>query len=144
MKALSYYLLGLTFGAGLVVSGLARPDVILGFLDLGGAWDPTLLIAMAAAVATNAVLVRAAKAQAPATPTRIDARLLAGASIFGLGWGLAGYCPGPAFVGIGSGSSSARVFFVGMTGWMLLARRKRDALPAALGRASTVACPPSV
>ncbi len=96
---------GLLFGAGLVLSGMTRPDKVIGFLDLTGDWDPSLAFVMVGAIGVFAFAAWAARRQtrpvwAPSFqwPTRkdIDARLLLGSALFGLGWGLAGYCPGPA------------------------------------------------
>jgi len=110
---------GLLFGLGLVVSGMANPAKILGFLDVAGSWDPTLLVVFASAVAvttTGFALVRRLEQPRFATefeaapPERIDGGILAGAAIFGVGWGLCGYCPGPAIVSLGRLAPSAFIF----------------------------------
>lgn len=102
---------GLLFGAGLAVSGLVDPLRVLGFLDLAGAWDPTLLFVMGGAIAAAApAYALARRRERPLAAARfylpeagvIDTPLLAGAAIFGVGWGLAGYCPGPAIAGFGA------------------------------------------
>ena len=102
-------LAGLLFGLGLVISGMADPAKVQNFLDLAGIWDPSLAFVMAAAVATaflgfRWVLRRPAPLLAPRfrlpTAKEIDARLLLGAAVFGLGWGLTGFCPGPALVAL--------------------------------------------
>jgi uncharacterized membrane protein YedE/YeeE len=114
---------GLLFGAGLVVSGMTRPEKVLGFLDLAGRWDPSLAFVMGGAVAVAAVGFALARrreaswlgAPMPTLPTRgVDARLLAGSAVFGVGWGLGGFCPGPALVTAGAGSARALVFVAAM------------------------------
>ncbi|HEY1959230.1 MAG TPA: DUF6691 family protein [Polyangiaceae bacterium] len=104
---------GAIFGAGLVVSGMTDTAKVQAFLDVRGAWDPALAFVMAAAVATCAVLYaiarrRAGKDLAPVRP--IDARLVTGAAVFGVGWGLVGACPAPAIVTLGSGALWSIVF----------------------------------
>lgn len=117
---------GLVFGAGLLVSGMAQPAKVIGFLDLSGAWDPTLAFVMVGAIAVHLVAYRlVARLPSPlldgawALPTRrdVDSRLILGAMLFGGGWGLGGYCPGPALTTFVSGASSTLLF----TGSMLVA-----------------------
>lgn len=118
------YGVGLLFGVGLLVSGMARPDKVVGFLDVTGAWDPSLAFVMVGAIAVHAVAYRfVPRLRAPlwaarwGIPTRrdVDWRLLVGAALFGAGWGLGGYCPGPAFTGLATGAASTLLF----TGAML-------------------------
>jgi uncharacterized membrane protein YedE/YeeE len=113
---------GLSFGAGLVLSGMTRPAKVLAFLDVFGEWDPSLAFVMAGAIAVHALgyrLVRRRRRPLGGdrfhVPERgvIDRRLLAGAALFGVGWGLAGYCPGPAVVALASGSLGVAVFALG-------------------------------
>ncbi len=116
---------GILFGLGLVVSGMTDSSKIIGFLDVTGAsggWDPSLALVMAGALVVHVPLVRLAGrrpllANAFAVPghSGIDRRLLIGAVVFGVGWGLAGYCPGPALVAAGSGSGGAIIFVAAMT-----------------------------
>ena len=103
MKALAGYLAGLLFGLGLAVSGMTDPARVIGFLDVAGAWDPTLIFVLGGAVVTTFIGYRLVwRRQAPVLdvrfqlPTRrdLDGRLLGGAALFGIGWGLTGYCPG--------------------------------------------------
>jgi uncharacterized membrane protein YedE/YeeE len=110
---------GVVFGVGLVISGMSDPRNIIGFLDVAGDWNPALALVMAAAIAVHAPVVAAVRRRrAPLfddrfhwpTAIAIDARLVAGAAIFGVGWGLSGYCPGPALVATGSGEASVLVF----------------------------------
>jgi uncharacterized membrane protein YedE/YeeE len=118
---------GLLFGAKLVVSGMTLPTKVIGFLDaFGGAWDPSLALVMVGAIAVHAVVHRVMHgrpsplwAERWSLPTRrdVDARLVLGAALFGLGWGAGGFCPGPALVSLASGAVSSVVF----VGTMLLA-----------------------
>jgi len=121
-------LTGLVFGIGLLVSGMVDPANVLGFLDLAGRWNPSLLFVMAGAVAVAGVGLRMASARTRtllATPIllpqpgSIDRRLVGGATLFGIGWGLAGFCPGPALVALGSGQRQAIVFVLAMLAGML-------------------------
>jgi hypothetical protein len=138
MAIVATFLSGLIFGLGLVVSGLINPAKVLNFLDVAGPWDPSLAITMAAAVAVAGLGYRLAFAkgkpilsetfQLPAA-SAIDARLLAGAALFGIGWGLVGYCPGPAIAGLSLGVSSTVVFVAAMLGGMAIARRLTAGAP---------------
>ena len=121
-------LTGLVFGIGLLVSGMVDPANVLGFLDLAGRWNPSLLFVMAGAVAVAGIGLRIASARTQtllATPMllpkpgNIDRRLVAGSTLFGIGWGLAGFCPGPALVALGSGQRQAIAFVVAMLVGML-------------------------
>lgn len=121
---------GLLFGLGLIVSGMASPTKVLGFLDLAGAWDPSLAFVMAGAIAVGLpafAWARRAKVQMPQT-TRIDRRLVGGSLLFGIGWGLVGLCPGPALVVLGLGDAKALGFVAAMLAGMaifeVLERRK--------------------
>jgi hypothetical protein len=111
---------GALFGTGLVISGMTRPDKVIGFLDLFGSWDPTLMFVMVGAIVVHFTayrLIRRRSAPVLAStwslPTRrdIDVRLVVGAAIFGVGWGLAGYCPGPAVTSLAKGAGP--IVFVG-------------------------------
>ena len=143
MPALTAFAAGLLFGIGLVVSGMANPAKVLGFLDVTGAWDPSLAFVMAGAVAVGMIAFFVAgrrDASLLGTPMRlpdtrrIDRRLVGGSLMFGVGWGIAGFCPGPLLVALGMGYEKAFVFaaamLVGMAAFELLERR-RTALPRA-------------
>ena len=141
MKAnLSAFGAGLLFGIGLWLSGMANPRKVLDFLDIAGDWDPSLLLVMAGAVAVTAsfTLPVILKRKAPLLggafqlPSRrdIDAPLLAGAAIFGLGWGIGGYCPGPALTALSNLTLEALVFVAAMVaGGMLEPRLQPRRLP---------------
>lgn len=116
---------GMLFGVGLVVGGMTLPTKVVGFLDFTGSWDPTLMFVMGGAVMVHAAVYRLVlKRRSPffadafQLPTRkdLDARLIAGAAIFGLGWGLGGYCPGPAVTSLVSGRLEVVAFVIAMVG----------------------------
>jgi uncharacterized membrane protein YedE/YeeE len=133
---LASFVCGLVFGAGLLISGMTEPEKVLGFLDIFGAWDATLAFVMAGAVAVAAFgFAVARRRSAPVFSTAylwpersdIDAPLVAGAALFGIGWGLVGICPGPALVNLAGFSLPIVVFVVamvlGMIGYGLWRRR---------------------
>jgi uncharacterized membrane protein YedE/YeeE len=134
---------GLIFGLGLCVSGLADPSIVQGFLDLAGAWNPTLLFVMGAGLTVTLIGYRLAFGQGHPlwsprfnlpTATAINTSLISGAVIFGVGWGLAGYCPGPAVVSLASGRAEVFIFVTAMVIGMIAVRWMR-ARPAALPKA---------
>jgi uncharacterized protein len=114
---------GALFALGLAISGMTHPSKVLAFLDFAGAWDPSLAFVMAGGVLVNVLLFRVAfrrgtplLARTFALPDSrdIDARLVGGAALFGVGWGLGGFCPGPAVVSLAGGATPFVVFFVAM------------------------------
>lgn len=118
MFVLTSLLAGLVFGLGLIVSGMANPAKVLGFLDLAGRWDPSLALVMAGAIAVGSVAFLLAKNRTRSllgaemklpTASHIDRRLVVGSALFGMGWGIAGFCPGPGLVALGMGESKALV-----------------------------------
>jgi uncharacterized protein len=135
MKTFFSFIAGLIFGIGLIIAGMANPAKVIGFLDLAGAWDPSLGLVMAGAIAVGSIAFAFTKSrtqsllgdamQWPSKRT-IDTRLVAGSMLFGIGWGIAGICPGPALVLLGTGSSKGLIFtaamLVGMGLFILLER----------------------
>ena len=124
-------LAGALFGLGLAVSGMTDPDKVLNFLDLAGRWDPSLALVMGGALAITipgyAWLGRRGAGWAgvtlpPPPSTRIDGRLLAGSALFGIGWGIAGYCPGPGLANLAHASLEAFVFVAALVAGSQLAR----------------------
>ncbi len=131
MRSLAALLAGALFGVGLALARMTDPTVVLGFLDLFGRFDPRLAFVLAGAVGTALLGFRLVlRRQRPVldgvfhlpAARKVDARLLAGAALFGVGWGLAGYCPGPALVGVAGGIGTAAVFVPAMIGGSLLQR----------------------
>ena len=129
-RSVAALLIGVVFGVGLAVSQMTNPEKVLAFLNVPGDWDASLLLVMAAAVIVTFFGYPWATKHAPLfetkhylpTATRIDMRLVAGAVIFGVGWGLAGYCPGPAIAGLASGSLEPLVFVGAMIAGSQVAR----------------------
>ncbi len=122
-------LAGLVFGLGLIVSGMANPAKVIGFLDLTGRWDPSLALVMAGAIGVGVIAFAIAHKRAetmlgvelklPGT-RHIDRRLVIGSAIFGVGWGIAGFCPGPGLVALGMGNQKGMLFVVAMVTGMAL------------------------
>ena len=142
MNRLTEFLVGLLFGLGLLLSGMTDPAKVIGFLDLLGAWDPSLALVMGGAIAVGFFGFAVARKRTTALlggvmqlPTRrdIDRRLVIGGLVFGTGWGLAGFCPGPALVSAGAGHVQAIVFLVSMVAGMAVhefsALRPPNAVP---------------
>lgn len=141
MMLLFAFLAGLVFGLGLLLSGMANPAKVLGFLDLAGPWDPSLLFVMAGAIAVGTVAFaiagrrrRTLLGEALQLPSLrvIDRRLVVGSTVFGVGWGLAGFCPGPALVGVGLFHPKAMVFVVAMLLGMTIFEKLEQRAPAPL------------
>ncbi|GAA4359223.1 YeeE/YedE thiosulfate transporter family protein [Variovorax defluvii] len=144
MIVLASLLAGLVFGLGLIVSGMANPAKVLGFLDVTGHWDPSLAFVMGGAIAVGVVAfaiagrrtisLLGAEMRLP-TARHIDRRLIAGSLLFGIGWGIAGFCPGPGLVSLGMGEIKAVVFvaamLVGIGVFEFLERRKHVPMPRA-------------
>jgi len=127
MLVLASLLAGLVFGLGLIVSGMANPAKVLGFLDLSGAWDPSLAFVMAGAIAVGMVAFMLARRRTVSilgaemrlpSARHIDRRLIAGSLLFGIGWGIAGFCPRPGLVALGMGEVKALVFVAAMLAGM--------------------------
>jgi uncharacterized protein len=135
MSLLVQFLIGLLFGTGLVIAGMSDPSKVLNFLDVAaistGTWDPSLLFVMGAGVLVTFVGYRLVKTKTQPlfdskfhwpTATEIDAPVMIGPAIFGLGWGLGGFCPGPAFTALGTGSQQAVLLVIAMCAGMVAAR----------------------
>ena len=123
MAILVAFIAGFMFGMGLIFAGMANPAKILGFLDLAGIWDPSMPLVMAGAISVGLVSFAFARTRTTtaiglpmqlASTQTIDARLVGGSVVFGVGWGLAGFCPGPAIVALGAGYAKAAVFVAAM------------------------------
>lgn len=137
MSRAAAFAAGLLFGAGLLLSGMTDPAKVIGFLDVAGAWDPSLAFVMGGAILVGFFAFRLARRRGEAflggamhLPKRrdIDKRLLAGSVAFGVGWGLAGFCPGPGLVSFAAGHVEAAVFVAAMLAGMLaytFAERRR-------------------
>jgi hypothetical protein len=138
MLVIASLLAGLVFGLGLIVSGMANPAKVMGFLDLAGPWDPSLALVMIGAIAVGAVAFFVARDRTVSflgaemklpSARRIDRRLVMGSLLFGIGWGIAGFCPGPGLVALGMGEAKAAVFvaamLVGMGVFEWLERRRQ-------------------
>jgi LPXTG-motif cell wall-anchored protein len=129
---LSQYAIGVLFGFGLIISGMSNPQKVLGFLDLAGLWDPSLIFVMLGAILVGLAGFYVVKKRSEAffggalhIPTRTDISraLVIGSFIFGIGWGIAGICPGPALVVLGAGYLKALVFVVAMLVGMRVCER---------------------
>jgi uncharacterized protein len=126
------FLIGLLFGIGLIVSGMTDPGKVLGFLDVAGVWDPSLAFVMGGAIAVGVFAFAIARRRTTAflggamqlpSKTAIDRPLVIGSLMFGVGWGLAGFCPGPALVALGAGYGPVAVFVLAMLAGMWLQQR---------------------
>ncbi len=131
MNALAAFAAGLVFGIGLLFSGMADPGKVKGFLDLAGAWDPSLAFVMGGAILVGVFAFALARKRARSLlggamhlpeAREIDTRLIGGSIVFGIGWGLAGFCPGPAIVSLGAGYDQAAAFVAAMLAGMVLHR----------------------
>jgi hypothetical protein len=140
MQKLISIIAGVVFGIGLILSGMTDPAKVKGFLDIAGHWDPSLALVMAGAIGIGVFAFTLAKRREVSWTgsrielpgnTSIDARLITGGMLFGAGWGVAGYCPGPALVSLGYGSPEALVFVAAMVGGMLLHDRLLAQAPSA-------------
>jgi uncharacterized membrane protein YedE/YeeE len=129
MRELMALLSGLIFGLGLILGGMTDPGKVKGFLDVAGAWDPSLALVMGGAIAVGVFAFTAAQRRSRSwsgdrmdipTSRVIDARLIFGGVLFGAGWGIGGFCPGPALVAMSSGLGSAAVFVTAMLAGMVV------------------------
>lgn len=129
MQIAMAFIAGLTFGVGLLLGGMTDPSRVIGFLDLAGTWNPSLAFVMTGAVCVAALAFRFARTRTRAflgdlirlpTAKQIDRRLVLGGMTFGIGWGLAGYCPGPAIASLALGDSKPLAFVLAMLAGMAL------------------------
>ena len=127
MPTVTAFIAGLLFGSGLILSGMSNPAKVLAFLDLAGRWDPSLLFVMLGAILVAAVAFRAGGERARTVfgatihlpgARHVDARLILGSVVFGVGWGLVGYCPGPALTSLGVGGWPTLLFVAAMIAGM--------------------------
>jgi hypothetical protein len=131
MRLITTYLIGLIFGLGISISGMANPAKVLNFFDIAGAWDPSLAFVMGGAVVVTFIGYRlvlgrgtplfGTKFQLP-TNNAIDAKLVGGAAVFGVGWGIAGFCPGGALPALGTGRWEVILFVIAMIAGIWLAK----------------------
>ncbi len=142
MRLIAFYLIGLLFGIGISISGMANPAKVLNFFDVAGSWDPSLIFVMGGALVVTFVGYRVvlghgrplldSQFHLPA-PKALDLRLVGGSAVFGIGWGIAGFCPGGALPALGTGRGEVILFVAAMLAGILLAR----ALSAQLARSAT-------
>lgn len=131
MRIIASYLIGLLFGLGIMVSGMANPAKVINFFDVFGTWDPSLVFVMGGAVVTTFIGYRIVLGRARPllgqrfmlpTSNSIDMRLLAGSAVFGVGWGIAGFCPGGAIPALGTGRPEVMIFVLGLVAGLIAAR----------------------
>ncbi len=129
IDTLSSFIVGLIFGIGLIFAGMTDPSKVIGFLDIAGNWDPSLAFVMGGAILVGFIAFRFASKRttnfiggAMHLPTKndIDRRLIIGSLLFGAGWGMAGFCPGPAITSLGTGNPKAVIFVIAMVAGMAL------------------------
>lgn len=137
MKLIAIYLIGLVFGIGISISGMANPAKVLNFFDIFGIWDPSLIFVMGGALVTTfigykLVFGRAAPVFDPAfhlpTSTKVDAKLVGGSALFGIGWGIAGFCPGGALPALGTGRWEVFAFVGALITGIAMAKVLQSAL----------------
>ena len=131
MRVVATYFIGLIFGLGIMISGMANPAKVINFFDLFGTWDPSLMFVMGGAVVTTFIGYRLVLARKEPlledrfklpTSIRIDPMLVGGAAIFGIGWGIAGFCPGGAIPAVGTGRIEVLVFMAGLIAGLIATR----------------------
>lgn len=129
IDTISAFIVGLIFGVGLILAGMTDPSKVIGFLDIAGSWDPSLAFVMGGAILVGVVAFRFAHKRtanffggAMRLPNRrdIDMRLIVGSTVFGIGWGMAGFCPGPALTSLGTGNAKAAIFVAAMIAGMAI------------------------
>lgn len=145
MRIITSLIAGLVFGIGLIISGMTNPAKVLGFLDLAGLWDPSLALVMGGAIAVGVVAFQIARKRSKSllgdpmrlpSATQVDRRLLLGGLAFGVGWGLAGFCPGPALASLASGGAKPAIFTAAMVAGMVIYELAERASATRLKRAA--------
>lgn len=145
MKRLSEFLVGLLFGWGLIISGMTDPGKVIGFLDLAGQWDPSLAFVMGGGILVGLIGFTIAKKRTHSffgsamhlpKARDIDKRLVIGSLAFGVGWGMAGFCPGPGIVSMGSGQPEAAIFVAAMIAGMVVFEFLESRLTGAKGQSA--------
>ncbi len=140
MRLIVLYLIGLVFGIGISISGMANPAKVLNFFDVAGTWDPSLIFVMGGALVTTFIGYRfVLKRPTPLmegtfhlpTKTDLDARLIGGSAVFGIGWGISGFCPGGALPALGTGNLNVIAFVVSLVAGMAAARYAQDLMARA-------------
>ncbi|HKL64672.1 MAG TPA: DUF6691 family protein [Roseovarius sp.] len=135
MRLLSAFIVGMVFGTGIAISGMINPAKVLNFFDIAGTWDPSLIFVMGGALMTTFIGYRLVlRRDAPVIEETfqlplardIDARLIGGSAVFGLGWGIAGFCPGAAVPALGSGKWEVALFVAALLAGLWVARAIRD------------------
>jgi len=135
MRLLSAFIVGMVFGTGIAISGMINPAKVLNFFDIAGTWDPSLIFVMGGALMTTFIGYRLVlRRDAPVIEETfqlplardIDARLIGGSAVFGLGWGIAGFCPGAAVPALGSGKWEVALFVAALLAGLWVARMVRD------------------
>lgn len=135
MRWMTTYLIGLTFGIGIAISGMANPAKVLNFFDVAGVWDPSLIFVMGGALVVTSIGYRVVFSRSrPAFETifhlpkrrDIDLPLIGGSAIFGIGWGIAGFCPGGALPALGTGRAEVIIFVIALLTGMYVARTVRE------------------
>lgn len=146
MRIVSAFAIGLVFGLGIMISGMANPAKVLNFFDLAGAWDPSLILVMGGALSVTFIGYRLVfRRPAPLADSRfhlpstrgIDLRLIGGAAVFGVGWGIAGFCPGGALPALGAGRLEVWLFVVALVAGMLAAEQIQKLAAAGSRRRAT-------
>ncbi len=135
MRILAAYIVGLLFGLGIAISGMINPAKVINFFDIAGTWDPSLIFVMGGALVTTFIGYRLVFGRARpligetfAAPAsrQIDARLIGGSALFGIGWGIAGFCPGGALPALGTGRWEVFAFTAALIAGILIARRTQN------------------
>ena len=138
MKLIALYLIGVIFGVGISISGMANPSKVLNFFDIAGSWDPSLMLVMGGALVTTFIGYKLVFGRAAPifegsfslpSARSIDAKLVGGSAVFGIGWGIAGFCPGGALPALGTGRWEVFAFIGALVAGILLAKKLQSIAP---------------